>query len=254
MVMCAGHVVCHHLRIVEEEAMSHSSFVVKIVALLALCCFAGPAAIAFDVPNPKPKKEKKKNDTQDAAPADSKPADSQPAQDKKPAADADAPPPQTGQAGAVFELKMPKSMWEKSGIKDLKVGDWLESSSPMMGDSKSRMEVIEIGDHYTLVMTKMTMMGNTTEQKMKTVYSDPDPENKDAEKQRKELKIETKEFDDKVKVGDKEVGATRYETYQDGKLVSKSWISKEVPLGGGVRVEDGTGKLISVATGFGRGK
>src|SRR5262249_13334369 len=136
---------------------------------------------------------------------------------------------------------------------DMKVGDWVETDMPMMAGSKSRQEVIEVGDHFTVVKTKQTMMGQTSEQTIKSVYSEPDPDKAAVDKQRAELKIETKEIPDKITIKGKELPATRYEVYQDGKLTSKSWVCKDVPLGGAVKAE-AQGQVMSQITDFGRGK
>ena len=249
--------------------MSRSSKAFLAVITVSLLGLATPSVFALDMPGPKPKKDKKK-DKADPAATDSKPADAPAksdnaaapaAKDDTKAADApaktdDAPPPAAAPAAPpqTIEMKFPKSLWETSGAKDMKVGDWIEGEMPMVPGAKSRQEVLEVGDHYTVVNAKSTMMGQTTEQKMKTIYSEPDTDPKDVEKQRKDLKIETKEFADKLSIKGKDVACTRYETYQDGKLVSKAWVSKEVPLGGAVKAEMADGKVASIITDFGRGK
>lgn len=253
--------------------MSRTSKAFLAVVTVSLLGFATPAVFGFDVPNPKPKnkdkdKDKKKNN--DAASGDSKAADSTAksdnsapaksdnsapaAKDDSAAKTADAPPPAQTMPAQTLEVKFPKSLWETSGAKDMKAGDWVEGEMPMVPGSKTRQEVLEVGDHYTVVVNKSTMMGTTTEQKMKTIYSEPDPDPKAVEKQRQEQKIETKEFADKLTIKGKEVACTRYETYQDGKLVSKSWVSKDVPMGGAVKAEMADGKVVSAITDFGRGK
>ena len=61
--------------------------------------------------------------------------------------------------------------------------------------------------------------------------------------------------DDKVKIGDKgEFAATRTESYEDGKLIAKTWTCKDVPLGGLVRGEGPDGKAYQQLVNFGRGK
>ena len=252
--------------------MSRSSKAFLAVITASLLGFATPTVFGFDVPNPKPKnkdKDKKKKD--DAAGTDSKPADTTaktdapaktdnaaPAAKDDTAAKNDAPPAAPAPAAAppvqTMELKFPKSLWETSGAKDLKVGDYVEGESPLNPGTKSRQEVLEVGDHYTLVSAKTIMPTMTFEQKMKTIYSEPDPDPKAVEKQRADEKIETKEFADKLTIGGKEVACTRYESYKDGKLQVKSWVSKEVPLGGVVKTEMADGKVVTVTTGFGRGK
>lgn len=239
--------------------MNRSLLAVRLFAILALFAVATPSAFSFDVPGPKPKKEKKKADTTDTAPADSKPADSKPADDTaKPADDTkpaaqDAPPAKPVVAQDM-EFKFPKSIWESSGASALKVGDWIETEMAMIPGSKSRQEVVEVGDHYTVVLTKSTMMGQQSEQKMKTIYSEPDPDPKAVEKQREEQKIEVKDFDDKITIKGKEVAAKRHEVYANGKLMSKAWISKDIPLGGVVKTEGPDGKTVTSISDFGRGK
>jgi hypothetical protein len=248
--------------------MNRSMLAVRLFAMMALFAVATPAAFSFDVPGPKPKKEKKKKDEPAADTADSKPADnSKPADTQKPADaapksdDTAAQKPAAQEAPPAkpvvvqdMEFKFPKSIWESSGASAMKVGDWVESEMAMIPGSKSRQEVVEVGDHYTVVLTKSTMMGQQSEQKMKTIYSEPDPDPKLVEKQREEQKIEVKDFDDKISIKGKEVSAKRHEVYANGKLVSKSWVSKEVPLGGMVKTEGADGKAITAITDFGNGK
>jgi len=165
---------------------------------------------------------------------------------------ADTPPATAPQS---MELKFAKSLWESSGADKMKAGDWAEYEMPAIPGSKSRQEVVEVGDHYTVVLTKGSMMGQKQEMKTKTVYSEPDPDKAAVEKQQKELKMEYKEADDKIKVGDKELAVKRHEVYQDGKLASKSWISKELCLNGGVvRAEGPDGSVYTLLVGFGHGK
>src|SRR5476649_606926 len=106
--------------------MCRSNGSARFVLVLALFCIGTPAVFAFDVPKPK-KEKKKKDDAPDSdsnasKPADSKPADSKPAQkqpDQEAPQSAAAPAANpTPAAATVFEMKLPKSMWEKSFIKD----------------------------------------------------------------------------------------------------------------------------------------
>jgi hypothetical protein len=167
--------------------------------------------------------------------------------DGQPLAAANAPTPA---AGGIQEVKLPKSAWDKQEG-NFKVGDWVEYSYPAVADMKMRMEVLEVGDHSLVMSTKSIMAGNTTETKIKQIYSEPDPQLQ--QKEGEKIKWETKEFSDKVDVpGKGNVAATRYETHIDGKLTGKMWVSKEVPCGGMVKGEDPDGKVTMQLTGFGR--
>lgn len=251
--------------------MSRSSKAFLAVVTVSLLGFATPTVFGLDMPNPKPKKDKKKKDdaasgdsttkTDSTAPAKSDstaaPAakDDAPAKDDTAAKTADAPPPAAAPAAPqTMEIKVAKSFWETSGAKDMKVGDWIEGEMPMVPGSTSRQEVIEVGDHYTVTLNSSTMMGQKQQSKMKMIYSEPDPDPKAVEKQKQDLKMETKEFADKMTIKGKELTCMRYETYQDGKLVAKSWVSKDVPLGGALKSEMADGKVASIITDFGRGK
>jgi hypothetical protein len=154
-------------------------------------------------------------------------------------------------AGGVVEMKLPKSLWAQT--KDFyKAGDWVEYEMPAVPGYKSRQEVVEVGDNFVVLDTKTTMAGQTTQQKSKMSYTEPDPPEQKTEEEEKQ-KVEKKEFADKVTVKDKgEVAATRHEMYLNGKLVSKSWVSKDLPLGGMVKTEDADGKVLQVMTAYGR--
>jgi hypothetical protein len=158
--------------------------------------------------------------------------------------------------GNTTEIKVPKSLWEPT-VKtvDVKVGDFIEYEMPAAPGMKTRMEVLELGDHTMTMLSRQNIPGmGVQESKMKQIFSEPDPESKGQVEQIKK-KIETKTFDDKVKIGDKgEFAATRTESYEDGKLIAKTWTCKDVPLGGLVRGEGPDGKAYQQLVNFGRGK
>jgi hypothetical protein len=114
------------------------------------------------------------------------------------------------------------------------------------------MEVLEVGDHFTVTKSSTTMAGNTSSATMKMIYSEQDPKGQSEEEQKKSGKV--KEFSDTVDLGAKgKHDATRYESYgDDGKLVSKAWICKDLPMGGMCKSEDGTGKVMMLITDYGR--
>lgn len=164
----------------------------------------------------------------------------------------------TGKTAEVqtYELKMPKSVWDKGTyMKDMNAGDFIETEMPAAPGMKSRTEVVEIGDHTVTFLSRTVMPGApTTEAKSKQIYSEPDPEVTPV-KEANTKKFESKTFDDKIKVGDKgEFAAVRTESYEDGKLVSKMWTCKDVPLGGMVKIEGADGKVMQQVVDFGRGK
>jgi len=151
--------------------------------------------------------------------------------------------------GAVMEAKMPKSMWDKVNG-NFKTGDFVEQEIPSNPGMKMRKEVIEAGDHFIVVNTKVIMNGNTTaETKAKWVFTEPDTGKVQSDK-----KIETKEASDTVKVAGKELSATRYESYIDGALTGKSWMSKDIPIDGIAKCEGADGKTTLLTVDFGRGK
>jgi hypothetical protein len=215
--------------------------------LLASClvaAFMTTSAFALGVPDsPKPKKEKKKATkeeakTEEVKPAETKPAEAQPA-DAKPAAPV-----------AMRTVKLPKSAWENGGFASAKVGDWVEYEYTAMAGMKSRQEIVELGDHTVTTLTKMTVAGQTNESKVQSIYSEPDPAAENAPDGKQ--KFEVKKVDDKATVGGKEYPAVRYETYADGKLSAKSWIAKDLPLGGMVKTEGPDGKAYLIMSAFGR--
>jgi hypothetical protein len=149
------------------------------------------------------------------------------------------------------DMKLPKSAWDKMGDSIYKAGDWVEYEYPQVAGMTTRMECLEVGDHFVVLKTASTVAGQTTISTGKMIYSEPDPEVKDVEQEKH--KMETKEYSDKVDVKDKgNVAATRYETFMDGKLMAKSWVSKEVPMGGMVRAEDADGKVSMQLKAYGK--
>ena len=151
-------------------------------------------------------------------------------------------------AGAAMDVKMPKSIWDKVNG-NYKAGDFVEQEYPSNPGLKIRKEVLEAGDHFIVVNTKMTMNGATTETKAKWVFTEPDPEKVQGDK-----KVETKEAPDTVKIAGKELAATRYESYIDGALTGKSWMCKDIPIDGIAKCEGADGKTTLLTVDFGRGK
>lgn len=153
------------------------------------------------------------------------------------------------QKDGTMEIKMPKSTWDKKSG-DYKAGDFVEQEFPATPGMKMRKEILEVGDHFIVISTKTIVSGHTMEQKAKWLFTEADPDKTVLS----DKKIETKEAADTVKVGDKELSATRYEAYIDGKFTGKSWISKEIPIDGLAKAEGPDGKATLVTTSFGRGK
>lgn len=153
-------------------------------------------------------------------------------------------------AEAVNEVHVPKSAWDKLELSKAKAGDFAEYEMPAVAGMKTRQEVVEIGDHTMTMSTSMTMAGNKMPaQKMKMIYDGPEVAGKDPK-----TNVEMKEADDKVTIAKGTYDAKRYEAYQDGKLLSKSWMSKDVPVTGLVKTQGPDGKDTMVLVDFGRGK
>jgi hypothetical protein len=153
--------------------------------------------------------------------------------------------------GGVHQVQVVKSAWGEGGMGNAKAGDWVEYEYPAQEmKMKVRQEVLEIGDHFIVMSSKNDVNGAVTEQKMKMIYNQPDPELPKTEEEK--LKWEVKKFDDKVTVGGKEFSAVRHETYIDGKLSAKVWISKDLPLGGIARSEGADGVTNMIMTAYGR--
>ncbi len=153
-------------------------------------------------------------------------------------------------AAAPNEVHVPKSAWDKQDLSKAKKGDFVEYEMPAMPGAKSRQEIVDIGDHTMTYETAMTVGGNKLPaSQTKMIYDAADPAPKD-----EKTKLETKEAADKVTVAKGTFDATRYESYKDGTLLSKAWVSKEIPVTGLVKAQDGAGKDSMVLSDFGRGK
>ena len=75
-----------------------------------------------------------------------------------------------------------------------------------------------------------------------------------ARRRNRSKKPDVKESADKVTTKKGDIAATRYETYDKGVLLSKAWISKDVPMGGMIKAEGPDGKVSMMLTDYGRGK
>lgn len=147
------------------------------------------------------------------------------------------------------EVKVPKSLWDKTPYKDAKVGDWAEYEA--VGGVMMRKEVTEAGDHFVTIATTTVISGmKFPAGAVKMVFSEPDPAGTTETKTSDGSEVKTSEV--KVKVGDKEITATLTEVVKDGKTVAKSWTSKEVPMDGLVRAEGPDGNAAMVLKAFGR--
>jgi len=97
------------------------------------------------------------------------------------------------------------------------------------------------------------MMGRRPEQKMKTISRRGGRRPKDVEKQRKDLKIETKEFRRQVTIKGQGVACTAMKPTR-----TASWFEgvdqQGSALGGAVKAEMADGKVASIVTISGRGK
>jgi hypothetical protein len=114
-----------------------------------------------------------------------------------------------------------------------------------------RTEITEVGDHSYVAVQRSAFNGQGQDMKIKYVFSEADAKVEKSEDPKN--KFDHKEFSDKVAVASKgDVAATRHESYMDGKLISKSWVSTDVPCGGVVKTEDATGKVLMQLKGFGR--
>lgn len=154
-----------------------------------------------------------------------------------------------GTPGAVqtIETKVPKSAWDKGGLGSSKVGDFVEYEFPANAGMKSRQEVVEAGDHTMTLEVTSTFNGNQTKSRMKMIYSEPDSKVEGKT-------MEVKEFPDSATVSKGTFAGTRYESYLDGKLTGKAWMSKDVPVTGMVKAESPDGKPTMVLSDYGRGK
>jgi hypothetical protein len=168
----------------------------------------------------------------------------------KPDAGASGPaaPTATPTPTEVPDIPVSKEQWEKAGYPITKAGDVLVYEQKIEGagfsqEQKEEIEVLSAAAGVIAVQrtTTMTMAGV--------------PPQKSVSKQRYVLSdagYSTKESDDKVTVKDKEYPAKRTDATVQGKLVTKTWVAKELPLGGMARVEDGEGKVLSRLVDFGR--
>jgi hypothetical protein len=169
----------------------------------------------------------------------------------KPAAELKIPP---GLDEPPTESKMPASAWKDWGKS--RVGDWVEMELTA-GLGTSRNEVFDVADHAVLYVMDVTVkigdMTTKTKSALKFLFTEPD---KTPEEQKpNDFKTETKKDSKTFQVGTQQVTAnTLIEVYEKGKLLSKTWTSEQVPLGGIVYSEDAQGKALSKLTGFGKGK
>jgi hypothetical protein len=141
-----------------------------------------------------------------------------------------------------------------AGYEDARVGDVAEYEQSR--GVKSRIEVLDVADHGVVIGTTIVVRSTASnwpviKSAQTLLFIEPD----DQPTAVGPYKVESRPSDRKVKSGDKEFAVdTVRETYLDGKLVQKSWTSKQVPCGGGVIAEDSAGNTTALLTSFQRGK
>lgn len=150
----------------------------------------------------------------------------------------------------VTELKLPKSSWEM--VAQAQVGDFVELE---MGDGalRTRSEVFDMAEGGMVQVIDTTVKTGDQETKSKSatkmLFTEPDLEPTHPGY----VKSDKKPSNRKFTIGGKEITADQewHSFNKDGKLISKSWFSKQVPLGM-LLTEDGDGKVVMRVVNFGR--
>lgn len=142
-------------------------------------------------------------------------------------------------------MKMATSAWDYMAF--AQVGDTAELE---MNGMRTRVEIFDIADKAAMQIMDMTTQPGEKPMRIVTrlLFTEPELDPRSAYY----VKFEKKPSNRKFTVGGKEYQAdTVTEGYQDGKLVSKTWTSKQVPIGS-LLMEDGTGKVTSRLISFER--
>ncbi|MCW8131717.1 MAG: hypothetical protein KIS92_15330 [Planctomycetota bacterium] len=216
-----------------------------LLAVLLTCfcaaCFAPRSAHALNIPGVKDKKkeeeekkrkeeERKKKDEEDKKAAEAEAKADAPAPAPAPAKE-DAGEPAA--AGSISEMSIGDEAW--AVYKAFKPGTFVEYSMPEQEGMKMRYEVTEVGENFIVINTITSSPQFKSEAKIKYVHNTAT---------------------EKVSAAGKEFNATRSDTKAEGKVVARSWTSKEIPqlAGGLVKTEGPDGKTTMILSSYGEGK
>lgn len=145
----------------------------------------------------------------------------------------------------VTEIKLPKGVALHHYWNTGKVGDWAEYQ--VAGGLVSRREIADLTDDGMIELNSINVAGMQIRTGLKFLFTQPDPI-----VDKKAVAPEVKKTKERVKVGDKELDCEVTELEVAGGK-ARSWMSKEVPLGGLVKAEFG-GMVSMQLKAFGRGK
>jgi hypothetical protein len=132
-----------------------------------------------------------------------------------------------------------------------------------------RQEIFDLADHAAVQVTASVVtaagMEFRTRMAVKLLYTEPEAR-PDVELEIKpgpvtdpaatnRVRVETRPANRKFQVGGQEVIADKVvESYVDGMLTQKTWLSTQVPLGGVVLIEEPDGKVPMKLINFSRGQ
>ncbi|MCZ7647799.1 MAG: hypothetical protein M5U26_21505 [Planctomycetota bacterium] len=223
--------------------MFRQSTVLFIALLFAGLC-AAPAARALDLPGGIGKKKEKKKDEKKSEPAAEKkeapaaeekqeePAAQPAAEEKK----AELAAPAAGGEVNEQEVSVNAEAWET--YKTFKVGDFVEYGMPANPGMKMRYEVEAVGDKTVTVLTSQAGPGFSNKTRVKYVFQDAASIAKE-----------------KLEIAGKTIETTRTDMTSKGKVVSRTWSSKDIPqLMGGMVKSEADGTVSMELTDFGHGK
>src|SRR5262249_37799042 len=144
----------------------------------------------------------------------------------------------------VQDVKMPRSAWKMYAAG--KPGDYVVHEA---ATNRMKYTLFDIADHAYVTVSEVTIKvldkEMVTRSAVRYLFPEPDapPAKKEEPEKRPKSKVVQKPADRKIKVAGKEITIDVTEVYVDGKLQLETWMSKQVPLGGVVRMALGIGQV-----------
>jgi hypothetical protein len=180
------------------------------------------------------------------------------------AAAADLPP-----GVRAVEVRLAKRLFKAGGHDRIRAGDFVEyESEPVPGlRTVTRREVVEVGNHTYTELHTADVDGQRTHSAVRYVFSEPDPQieevrrggagpgggaGRPADGAGGAAGSAVRPPVVKIGVGGRELECEARDTAGPGNTVTRTWVSRQVPLGGVVRIER-DGKAVLTLRDFGRG-
>jgi hypothetical protein len=146
-------------------------------------------------------------------------------------------------AGAEDESKLPPGVELRTSrhyegdwrlYEHAKPGDFAEYDEGRKADTRKRREIVEIGDHYVVVLTTTTKAGQSTQSAVKILFKNPKPLTESKNKKASHVRVH---------FGDKDYPGELVEVTAANRVISRHLYCEAVPFEGLVWGEGGEGDV-----------